>query len=108
MSGESDRGNKRGAVDYRPWPLHRHLTVEMTATNLLVLVEIKVCSGLPYNKEQLVYVSHFAVMSMYIESASQMWKRTTKAVRTDPGKKKAMSSSSTELAQGQLWVSRCG
>ena len=101
MSGESDRGN-------RPCPLHRHLTVEMTATNLLVLVEIKVCSGLPYNKEQLVYVPHFAVMSMYIESASQMRKRTTKAVRTDPGKKKAKSSSSTELAQGQLWVSRCG
>ena len=105
MSGESDRGNKRRAG---PWPLHRHITVEMTATNLLVLVEIKVCSGLPYNKEQLLYVPHFAVMSMYIESASQIRKRTTKAVRTDPGKKKAKSSSSTELAQGQLWVSRCG
>ena len=46
-------------------------------------------------------------MSMYIESARQMRKRTTKAVRTDPGKK-VKSSSSTELAQGQLWVSRCG
>ena len=102
MSGESDRGN-RG----EQW-ITGHGTVEMTATNLLVLVEIKVCSGFPYNEEQLVYVPHFAVMSMYIESASQMRKRTTKAVRTDPGKKKVKSSSSTELAQGQLWVSRCG